>query len=754
MVPSSCVVINFVGNEMSSTDETGMGVQLDADLNNPGTSGFGTAIQTSYGSGVEFSGQQSDKTFCSGHDFEMLDVGLSFDVLSPVDGSSVVQCNDPIKLRGLTTLDMVGKEFDSLKQAELFYCTYSKVVGFSVRKDDLRRNKYGATILRRWVCSKQGQRPKKWLEKRDRIREPRALTRVGCRASFRVNYHRETSKWVVKEFVTEHTHELPSACDIQVLRSNCGVQDTDMAKAKPIRSMSAKSGQVVDYMIDQSESCMNIGLVREDLQNKIDVTHQSDITDADSETVIAYLFGKADMDPGFFCKYTVDEDRKLGNLFWTDSVGRFDYSCFGDVLVFDSTYKINAYQKPLVILVGTNHHRRTSVFGFGLLKDETLDTYTWLLETFLSAMNNKKPLSIITDCDKVVCQAIKKILPESTHRFCSWHVERDARENVQDEQFIESFKDYIFSHMKPEEFDQQWLTLVAKFGLQDNDWVNKMYKKRNLWAGSFLRGKFFAGMHCSQLCQSMNSYLNCFFHSRLKMFEFVRQIDKAVSWIRYNEAKDDFESSSIPVLITHLERLEKHAVQIYTRNAFYMVRNEIQEETLLIVSGCANEVDRRVYTLTKFRNAHMRWIVAYWRKDHRIQCSCKGFETVGLPCSHSFSVMKAEHLLSIPDNLILRRWTKDAKDGKDLAVSSCQSPNDFTEMLRFAALTADCRKLCFYASKTSEGYRKAKMEIYQLTRRMEESSKINGGSISSVGFSERSSVASDPARKSRTDIHN
>ena len=92
---------------------------------------------------------------------------------------------------------------------------------------------------------------------------------------------------------------------------------------------------------------------------------------------------------------------------------------FGDVLAFDTTYQTDAYKKPLVIVVGINHHHQTIVFGCALLVDESVSTYTWVLETFLDAMNNKKPLSVITDGDKAMRKAIKRIFPGFYHRLCA-----------------------------------------------------------------------------------------------------------------------------------------------------------------------------------------------------------------------------------------------------------------------------------------------------------------------------------------------
>ncbi|KAJ4724486.1 Protein FAR1-RELATED SEQUENCE 5 [Melia azedarach] len=705
---------------MSFAEEDRVGVQLNVETSalqlNGSNADSSTGNHALNGSGDDCSVHDSDTSVrtsvSSARDFQISEGGTSsFDIDIPANGLSILQCNDPARLRDLTTVDMIGKKFDSIDDAELFYNTYSKVVGFSVRKDEMRYNKNGSITARRWVCSKQGHRAKKYVERRECIRKPKTLTRVGCRAVFRVNYHQTTSKWIVKEFVTEHTHELAFSI---FHRSNCGVQDSE------IHRVGGKRRHSMDYMNDKAGGCDIVEFIGKDLQNKIDDGCSSSITDAESEPAIAYLYAKAEMDPNFFYKYTVNKDNRLGNLFWTDATSRFDYICFGDVLVFESTCKSTAYSKSLVTLIGVNNHHRATVFGLALLSDETEDTYNWLLETFLCAMNNKKPLSIVTNGDEAISKAIKKILPNTTHRLCCWQAESDAQENVQDVRFTQAFKDCMLNHMAPEKFEEQWMTLVNKLGLQDNDWVRKMYEKRNLWAESFLQGQFFAGMHNTKYAETLNSYLKYLSESRMKLFELVCEAERAVSRIRYSEAKDDFDSSSTrPILNTHLEHLEEHAADIYTQNVFSMIQNKIQDEAVLIISDCVNVTDTRVYTLTKFRNPQMRWTVVYWQNNHHIRCSCMEFETVGIPCSHSFSIMKAEHLERIPDNLILKRWTKDAKVYEDLAFNSREIQSPTTEMVRFGVLMSACNRLCCYASKTNEGFRRVKMEICQLTRKVE-----------------------------------
>ena len=71
-------------------------------------------------------------------------------------------------------------------------------------------------------------------------------------------------------------------------------------------------------------------------------------------------------------------------------------------------------------MVGVNHHQQTIVFGFGLLVDETIKTYTWVLQNILVAMNNKTLISIVIDGDKAISKAIKMVFPESRHHLCVW----------------------------------------------------------------------------------------------------------------------------------------------------------------------------------------------------------------------------------------------------------------------------------------------------------------------------------------------
>ncbi|KAL6314835.1 hypothetical protein AAG906_029050 [Vitis piasezkii] len=182
-----------------------------------------------------------------------------------------------------------------------------------------------------------------------------------------------------------------------------------------MRGVGMGTSQIMDYMVQQSGGYNNVGFTKKDLYNHVDADRRVHLRDGDAEGALAYLCGKSEMDPSFYYKYNVDEDNHLANLFWADSTSKLDYSCFGDVLAFDTTYRTNAYKKPLVILVGINHHHQTIVFGCALLVDESVSTYTWQ------------------------CVTPSRGYFDSYHRLCAWHIQRNAFTNVHVKDFTNHF---------------------------------------------------------------------------------------------------------------------------------------------------------------------------------------------------------------------------------------------------------------------------------------------------------------------------
>ena len=214
------------------------------------------------------------------------------------------ELDDPTKLTSLQPGDVIGKEFAAVQDAEAFYKNYALFVGFSIRKDEMRRDRHGMITIRRWVCSKQGYREQKWIDNPDKKREPRGQTREGCRAALKIKIERHSMMWVVREFVTEHTHQLSPPQHSQFLRSHRTVHDSEIAQLQSWRSVGVRTSQVMDHLVDQSGSYSNVGHTKKDLQNRFEQVRRSEVQTSDADSVISYLTAKSAMDPEFFFDYT------------------------------------------------------------------------------------------------------------------------------------------------------------------------------------------------------------------------------------------------------------------------------------------------------------------------------------------------------------------------------------------------------------------------------------------------------------------
>ncbi|KAK9087961.1 hypothetical protein Syun_030355 [Stephania yunnanensis] len=130
----------------------------------------------------------------------------------------------------------VGMEFKSREDAREFYVSYGRRTGFSVRIHHNRRSRINEEVISQdYVCSKEGFRAKKYVERKDRVLPPPPITREGCRAMIRVTL-RDGGKWVVTKFMRDHSHKLMSPAELPWRRSD-KILLTEDEKDKKIREL-------------------------------------------------------------------------------------------------------------------------------------------------------------------------------------------------------------------------------------------------------------------------------------------------------------------------------------------------------------------------------------------------------------------------------------------------------------------------------------------------------------------------------------
>jgi zinc finger SWIM domain-containing protein 3 len=255
-----------------------------------------------------------------------------------------------------------------------------------------------------------------------------------------------------------------------------------------------------------------------------------------------------------------------------------DYDAFGGVLIFDSTYRVNRYNLPFVPFVGVNHHRSTTVFACAVLSDETTSSYVWLLETFLMAMRQKHPRSLITDGDYAMARAIFVVMPDAFHRLCSWHIEQNMIKHLRKEK-LKDFRQFIYMRMEVDEFERRWAEYKQKHGVSEKDsWFNRMYDLREKWSAAYTKGGYFLRMRSNQRSESLNSGLHNHLDRHMSMVDLLEHSQYYKSRIRRNEEELDAKASqSVPFTKISDHPLLKSAARIYTPVMFKMVKEQIMK---------------------------------------------------------------------------------------------------------------------------------------------------------------------------------
>ncbi|KAM6541813.1 hypothetical protein CsatB_006260 [Cannabis sativa] len=621
--------------------------------------------------------------------------------------------------RDLTKEDLLNKSLPTNSLWEAFYYSYSRWIGFSVRKHDVRKDTENNEWQRVWVCSRQGTRKNKWINLENRKRIAKPITRVGCPARIRVNLDRSNNTWVVRDFEPHHNHNLVLPIENQFLRSNRKVTTEIGEQVMSMRRSGIRTCHILNHLAQERGGQDYVPFQSRDLYNWIGDKAKSTETETDSEGALGYLECLARKDDQFYGIYSIDDQTRLANLFWCDGISRRDYQTFGDVLAFDTTYKTNAYKKPLLILVGVNHHFRTTVFGLALLCDESASTFIWVLQCFLDAMYNKPPSVVITDGDKAMREAINVVMPNAVHRLCAWHISTNASKAVPNPSFKTAMNHLLYHYyFQEEEWEQEWKSVMEKFGLQTNGWCQAQYETKRNWAETFLRGHFMAGSRTTQRSESTNSYLNQFLSSKLKLRDFIGQIDNALQKIRHNELEDDFKSnhSSPHIPRDVLSVYHEQFATYYTRNMYDKVAEQIKDSLFYKAKEIDRTTDSREFYLERFPTGLVRHSVTLNEINNHMKCTCLLFETDGIACRHLFAVMKNENIQLIPPSLIKDRWRKDAKTRINLNVTPhLRVPTDVLQTTRWGTLTSAFNCMAQYATKHEDTYEDAKKEIIALT---------------------------------------
>ncbi|XP_073358830.1 protein FAR1-RELATED SEQUENCE 5-like [Aegilops tauschii subsp. strangulata] len=618
-------------------------------------------------------------------------------------------------------------KFLSEEEAYLFYNKYAKTIGFSIRRSSGHKVMNSSTFQQRtFTCSRQGHRREDKREETFTYSRPE--TRCGCDARMKISLR--DGFYYVYEFEASHNHTLANGLMAQYLRSQRKVTEAQIANAEVAKSVGISNKATIDLMAKEAGGSENLGFTPQDMKNCLYSKRTIKAKVGDTGGVLEYMEKKVSEDVNFFYSIQVDEDELITNIFWADSKMVSDYAMFGDVICFDTTYRKLDDGRPFGLIVGVNNHKKTIAFGAALLYDETAASFAWLFRTFLKVMSGKHPRTILTDEDAAMAKAICEVFPHSHHRLCVWHMNQNACKHlagVVDEykKFNVDFQHCIYDIEEEDEFVGAWDKMIDKYGLRDNEWLQRLFEKKEHWALVYGKNTFSAHMSTTQRSESMNNELKRYISIKYDMLTFFKHFERLVSDKRCEEVKYDFKATqTTPKLKAESSYMLKQAAATYTPAIFKMVQDQVLR-TLNYDTMLCDESDTKVKIyVVKFHGTQREHVVRFIPKEEKVSCSCKRFEFAGILCSHCLKVLDINNIKHIPGEYILKRWTIDAKV---LDITSKCNPRDNLKARMSNRYKELCRifvKIAARAAESEESYYKAAKCAEQLAQDVEKCLKI------------------------------
>ncbi|XP_035548472.1 protein FAR1-RELATED SEQUENCE 4-like [Juglans regia] len=562
-----------------------------------------------------------------------------------------------------------GMEFATDKELLAYYKRYAKQQGFGVITQRTKRDASGKPKYVTIGCARGG----KYHPSHSNILKPRPTIKTDCKAKLNTHLDKK-GVWVLTTPENTHNHSTLSPQKSRFFRSHKCLDEYSKRMLDLNDRASIRMNKNFGALVVDAGGFENLEFQEKDCRNYIDKTRHLRLGKGDGEALSDYFKRMMKMNDGFISVIDVDDELRLKNVFWADARSRAAYECFGDVIIFDTTYLTNRYGMPFAPFVGA-------------------------------------PKAIITDQDRAMKSAIAMVFPETRHRYCLWHIMRKLPEKLgSHSQFNAGLKTDIqtalYDSHTCEEFDAKWGELIQKYDLGDNTWLEGLYTERSFWVPVYLKDVFWAGMSTTQRSESMNAFFDGYVHSGTTLKEFVDQFDNALRKKVEVETTADFNSCNQTIPCVTPFHFEKQFKAVYTNAKFKEIQGEVWGMiycNCIPVSkqGCISTFDVLDEIFTGDHVKTVYYIVYYNDDECDMKCTCALFQMRGIICRHVFKVCQMKKIHVLPEKYILDQWRKDLKrrytlvksSYDDLHVCTVSDERHNADVRRYELVVKRCMKL-------------------------------------------------------------
>ncbi|XP_025664575.1 protein FAR-RED IMPAIRED RESPONSE 1-like [Arachis hypogaea] len=385
---------------------------------------------------------------------------------------------------GEEEIPVIGMSFGSLPLAHKFYANYAKKVGFVTKirntNFDKAQKESKIPVNQSIYCTREA-----YQESRvNAATRANRITATRCRARMYVILDKEKGSWVVSRLELRHSHPCSAKKAVHyheyrklTMHAKCVITDNDEAQIRPNKTYLALANEV--------GGSSNLGFSEKDVRNYITRNLRYSDDNEDFQGMMNYFVRMKEINPNFFYAIDVDDANKFRSALWVDARCRVSYEYYEDVVSIDTTYRKQIciligelLGLPFASFVGVNYHGKSTLLGCALLGSEEIPSFEWVFTQWVKCVGTM-PREIITDQCKAMAGAIRKVLPDTVHRWCIWHIMKKSQFKLSGyaryEELNAMMNHIVWNSPSTESFEVDWAGFVKQFNLGQNRWLTFAY---------------------------------------------------------------------------------------------------------------------------------------------------------------------------------------------------------------------------------------------------------------------------------------
>lgn len=220
------------------------------------------------------------------------------------------------------------------------------------------------------------------------------------------------------------------------------------------------------------------------------------------------------------------------------------------------------FRLPLFYFVGVDNNPMSVLLAHGLLTRENAEAFEWVFSALQSATHCHAPQTIFTD--QAISLAMETILPETKHRLCTWHIEKNMAQHLRpklgehlyqelDAAVSKLARNYYASQ---DEWEAEWQGLLLHYeadkdsgglGFGEITYLRDLFKVRAKWSRTYQPvGTRDLDITTTQRGEGMNSNTKIFLSPKTTLDNVRELLEHEMCFKRQQRVATDAAMLSVP----------------------------------------------------------------------------------------------------------------------------------------------------------------------------------------------------------------